>query len=579
MISQEIDIENTQISNARDLYGQHDKKFLFWSLGIWFAINIIQSLFTELHDDEAYYWTWIENLDWGFFDHPPMVALLIKAGYSIFNNELGVRLLTVTLGTLSIYQIWLIVRDEVGDIRFFVYAVFSLTLLQVYGFITTPDVPLFFFGSLFFLVYKKYLKDDSFVNSLLLAAVISLMLYSKYHAVLLVFFTLISNIKLLTKPSFWMVFGLSILLYTPHIYWQYANDFPTINYHLFGRSLRAFQWSNTFEFIGSQLGVLCFTGLLSFYGAVVFKPKNSFDRSLKFNFIGIFVFFLISTFKGRVEAHWTYLAMLPMVILGLKHFADNEKVKGWYAKLFMFSAVVFILMRIILIVDFPFLKSPVITAFHHWKSLGPKIDQNAKGLPVVFKDSFQKPSKYMFYGQSKAFVLNGMKYRKNHFDMSSAEDYFQGKDVYFVLQSNKHEYASDSISEDEKYYFGGVIENFRSYQKVKVIATNIEKEYERGVGITLDLEISNPYAYDLDFNANNELHPYLTYSFANDQREFFKGEKPLELKKQELESQEKFYQQMSLTIPEEPGVYQLRLMLENRLVDGLNSPLYKIVVK
>ena len=66
-------------------------RFLFYSS--WIILGLIQSRFTELLDDEAYYWVYSKFLDWGYFDHPPMVALLIKLGYSIFQNELGVRLL------------------------------------------------------------------------------------------------------------------------------------------------------------------------------------------------------------------------------------------------------------------------------------------------------------------------------------------------------------------------------------------------------------------------------------------------------------------------------------------------------
>ncbi|NOR75149.1 MAG: hypothetical protein GQ525_08310, partial [Draconibacterium sp.] len=37
-------------------------------IGIWFAINILQAIFTGLHSDESYYWMYSQNLDWGFFD-------------------------------------------------------------------------------------------------------------------------------------------------------------------------------------------------------------------------------------------------------------------------------------------------------------------------------------------------------------------------------------------------------------------------------------------------------------------------------------------------------------------------------
>ena len=33
-----------------------------------------------LIDDEAYYWLWAQRLDWGYLDHPPLIAWLCICG-------------------------------------------------------------------------------------------------------------------------------------------------------------------------------------------------------------------------------------------------------------------------------------------------------------------------------------------------------------------------------------------------------------------------------------------------------------------------------------------------------------------
>jgi len=86
------------------------KKIILYFLLAWTALNIIQSATLELHADEAYYWLYSRFLDWGYFDHPPMVALFIRFGDSIMHNELGLRLLTITVSTGSIYILWLILK-------------------------------------------------------------------------------------------------------------------------------------------------------------------------------------------------------------------------------------------------------------------------------------------------------------------------------------------------------------------------------------------------------------------------------------------------------------------------------------
>ena len=60
---------------------------LFAVLCIVFVINIIQGGVTELLADEAYYWVYKEHLDWGFFDHPPAVAVWIYLSDLFFSGK------------------------------------------------------------------------------------------------------------------------------------------------------------------------------------------------------------------------------------------------------------------------------------------------------------------------------------------------------------------------------------------------------------------------------------------------------------------------------------------------------------
>ena len=56
-----------------------DRLVLLW-LGVWWIANLVQAGFTELANDEAYYHMFAERLAWGYFDHPPVTALLVSAG-------------------------------------------------------------------------------------------------------------------------------------------------------------------------------------------------------------------------------------------------------------------------------------------------------------------------------------------------------------------------------------------------------------------------------------------------------------------------------------------------------------------
>src|SRR5659263_138887 len=89
----------------------------------WAILNLLQAWLTPLNNDEAYYWMYSKYLAWGFFDHPPMIALMIRIGYLFFQNELGVRLMIVLSQVAALMMIWSITdfeqRQKKGNILLF----------------------------------------------------------------------------------------------------------------------------------------------------------------------------------------------------------------------------------------------------------------------------------------------------------------------------------------------------------------------------------------------------------------------------------------------------------------------------
>jgi len=84
-----------------NLFFQKHHRLLFYST--WLLLALLQSASTELIADEAYYWVYSRFPAWGYFDHPPMIALMIKWGYALFQNEVGVRLTGAVLNTATVW--------------------------------------------------------------------------------------------------------------------------------------------------------------------------------------------------------------------------------------------------------------------------------------------------------------------------------------------------------------------------------------------------------------------------------------------------------------------------------------------
>ncbi len=56
------------------------------------TLRLIAGAILPLSSDEAYYWLWSRHLAAGYYDHPPAIAFLIRAGTTLFGDtSLGVR--------------------------------------------------------------------------------------------------------------------------------------------------------------------------------------------------------------------------------------------------------------------------------------------------------------------------------------------------------------------------------------------------------------------------------------------------------------------------------------------------------
>ena len=98
----------------------------------------------DLYADEAYYWMWSRRPAIGYFDHPPMVAWLIRAGTALLPGELGVRLLFLLCGALAVVFAALIAREMSDDPRVpAVAAILAATspILMLTGGLALPDAP------------------------------------------------------------------------------------------------------------------------------------------------------------------------------------------------------------------------------------------------------------------------------------------------------------------------------------------------------------------------------------------------------------------------------------------------------
>ncbi|RAJ10452.1 dolichyl-phosphate-mannose-protein mannosyltransferase [Chitinophaga skermanii] len=504
----------------------------------WAVLGILQACFTELMDDEAYYWVYSQHLDWGYFDHPPMIAVLIKIGYSLFHNELGVRLMMVLLNVGTLVLLDKLIPTKNNKVLYLILG--AMGAMQLGGMLAVPDLPLIFFATLYFYAYKKFLSSQDWKHTIFLAITMALMFYSKYHGVLLVFFTLVSNFSLLKVRQYYMAVLITTLLFLPHIYWQYAHHFPSLQYHLVERNASAYKLNFSLDYIAGQ--VLMFgplVGWLLLYYGFRCPIQNAFERAMKFSLIGVLVFFLISTFKGRVEANWTVMVFTPLVVLAHQAIVRlNYSLKPLLYTLPV-TLLLVIIVRVYMMWDFvPNLRvRPELHHNHEWTSAIKKV---AGDKPVVFFNTYQSPSKYMFYTGEKAYSLNSVYSRRSQYNYwHMEEDDLWGKDVLMasrniydfmvrdsimgpgetifdrpvVLKTIDHKPDSIPSQEKGKYWYVKHQNPYYSYSLIQFDSNTKEFYGQQNEIVNMRAKVLNGYKKPVQYDPNDTV--YVAFSFAD----------------------------------------------------------------
>lgn len=486
--------------------------FLYFLL-FWTLINILQGIFTEITEDEAYYWMYAQYPDWGYFDHPPMISQFIKIGSTLFEGELGVRLITILAQSVCICLIWWIIDEvprETKKIQTFFVITASVVMFQVYGFIATPDSPLLLFTALFLAAYKLFLKQETFwVISLLVIAMTGL-LYSKYHGVLVIFFVLLSNPKILLSYRFWIAGIFSILLFTPHLIWQFQHDFPSFQFHLVSRAAE-FQIKNVMDYIPTQLASFNpFFLILFLFLFIKNKAADRFERGLYFVSIGLLLFFFLSAFRGHVEPHWTIAASIPMIITIYRK-GIHQKAGLKYIH-YVLLPTVGLLMALRLALAIGLL--PADLGFDGKKEYNEHLEELAGDRPVVFESTYQAPSLYTYYTGKISTAINGLSYRKSQFNIWSIEDAFLMKNV--VVVTNRWENQGEPYSfPNEKTVFLLEVDSFFTTQRVEISTDQKLHEFKTGDLISLQASVYNPYSKGIPFKDPVSPVSFLAYFSQN----------------------------------------------------------------
>jgi hypothetical protein len=439
-----------------------------------------------------------KNLEWGYFDHPPMIAFMIYIGDSLIHNELGVRLIVIFISTLTMAMI-MNELNEKKDMYFLAVFMLSFPLVHTHigGFLALPDTPLVFFTLLFYLCYKKFVDEPNLKIALLLAFVAAAMIYSKYHAFLVLGLVVLSNLKLLRNKYFWITVFVVVMLLIPHIWWQIENHFPTLKYHLISRTKPVRFWTVQNNITSQLLVAGPLSGIIVFYSLSKFKISgDAFKRAIIFSVLGFYIFFFIMSFKNRIEAHYT-TAITPLLMIATYPVISNHIVlKKWFKRLAVPLILFFFFFRFYLSADFLPNYGGIKNSFYNHKSAAEEVKNMAADKTVASFNNFAFPGIHQFYTGDPVIHMAVPGYRYCQFDLWDEETLGEGKPLLVYIPDRMDTTNNITLANGRKARIIEIAE-FQSLKHLELELSNITILND---SIKMQVTLINGFGYNVEFN-------------------------------------------------------------------------------
>ncbi len=198
----------------------------------------------ELYADEAQYWIWSLEPDWGYYSKPPMVAWAIWLSRTLFGDtEMGIRAISALLYPLTAWVLFMLVRrlfkthPQRDDMAFWSALTFAtLPMVALGSWLITTDAVLLLFWCLALYFTVVALDTERWRDWLLLGVTLGFGLLSKYSMVFyglgLIAYLLLTPDRraLLRTPKSWAAAVLALVLLTPNLIWNARHQFVSLRH-------------------------------------------------------------------------------------------------------------------------------------------------------------------------------------------------------------------------------------------------------------------------------------------------------------------------------------------------------------
>lgn len=388
--------------------------FKIWVFAL--IIKLALAYWCPLFADEMYYWVWSKHLSLSYFDHPPFISWLIKLGLPLEGFGNAVRWPAVVFGHLSIL-LWIQLAKKwlnENDLKLFLYLLLLNPVTGVGQIVLTPDVPLMVLWPLTLLAFFDALKTRRVGSYIAVGVFSGLGFCAKYH---MVFFFPAALLWLLIDRQ-WSKIRFSYVLYSllaffvfssPVTIWNYLNDFASFRFQLTRGLGKPWSFAWVSDYLGGQLAFIFPTiFIMAIVASISYKQLREKKWLIYMAWL-LPLFFLLSSFKGRVEPNWTSTSLPALFLLAI----EVHKAKKWlYITLVIWGVSIMLILSQIQYGWLPIDNSKLKT--HEFVAYDRFLTYPFRYQPL-YAGSYQMASTLYFKTKIPVFKLKGT-HRRDHFD-------------------------------------------------------------------------------------------------------------------------------------------------------------------
>lgn len=308
------------------------KTAVFWSFVFILALTLLRVLAlavtpTDLFVDEAQYWFWGQNLDFGYYSKPPLIAWLIRFVTELANSSeaFWVRLPAPLLHgiTAALLGVFAARRFGRGAGAWVAAGYISLPIVAVGSFMISTDTVLAPFYVLALIFYDQAQRSGSLRSAALAGAALGMAFMAKYAAlyfiICLPLIYLFCSDQRLRWAQYGAFFALFLVVISPNVIWNLANDLTTLSHTaenvqwVKSETEAGFSLANMAEFLLLQAVVIGPVAFAVLIGQALGFRRVAQARNLLLLSLPIVALITVQAGLSRAYANWAF----PFVFAGI----------------------------------------------------------------------------------------------------------------------------------------------------------------------------------------------------------------------------------------------------------------------